>query len=139
MAADLRLDSGSAEQVIDHSDEQIDDLTFPAIDVRASAHELQLKIRNHHHTSPRLAGGDVDAVWEMAESSGEETACGSTPTPDQNVVDEIAEAMGIHYDDGEALDPGGKEHERDVHRWELDPASSEDYVWRAGRRRRLDD
>ncbi len=108
-----------------------EDLEFPLVDVAASAHEFKMRIHNNHHVSPALAAGDLDAVWEMAESSGEQAACGSEPTPDQNCVEEIAEAMGIHYDDYEILNFGAKEHSRDVHRWELDPASSEDYFARA--------
>jgi len=77
-----------------------------------------------------LSGGDIDAQWEMAESYGDETAGVSAPTPDQNDVVEWAAAMGLHYDDFEELRCGDKEHERDIHRWELDPASAEDYFER---------
>lgn len=35
--------------------------------------------------------------------------------------------MGAAYRDDEELKPGEKEHSRDRHRWELDPASSDDY------------
>jgi hypothetical protein len=42
-------------------------------------------------------------------------------------VDEIGRAMGVTYQDGEPLRAGPKEAERDRHRWELDPASAEDY------------
>ena len=54
----------------------------------------------------------------------------SSPTPDQSVVDEIGQAMGVTYQDNEELKFGEKERSRDKHRWELDPASSEDYVER---------
>jgi hypothetical protein len=80
-----------------------------------------------HSTSPVLSAGDLDARWDEAESSGEETAGGSQPTPDQEVVDEIGRAIGVTYQEGEVLKAGEKEAERDRHRWELDPASSEDY------------
>jgi hypothetical protein len=43
-------------------------------------------------------------------------------------VDEIGEAMGVAYADGEELKVGEKEEGRDKHRWELVPASSEDYA-----------
>jgi uncharacterized protein DUF6335 len=46
---------------------------------------------------------------------------------DENIVEEIGEAAGVLYDDREPLRAGVKEHRRDEHRWELDPASSEDY------------
>lgn len=78
-------------------------------------------------TSPRLAGGDLDARWDQAEAAGEETVGGSAPTPGQDLVDEIGRAVGVTYQEGEELKVGAKEEERDRHRWELDPASSEDY------------
>jgi hypothetical protein len=49
------------------------------------------------------------------------------PTPDQNVVEEIGQAMGVTYQDNEELKVGDKERDRDRKRWELDPASSDDY------------
>jgi hypothetical protein len=48
-------------------------------------------------------------------------------------VDEIGRALGVTYADAEILDPGHKEAERDRHRWELDPASAEDYCERCRR------
>ena len=51
----------------------------------------------------------------------------STPAADQDVVDNIGKAAGVTYAEGEPLRVGAKETLRDVHRWELDPASSEDY------------
>lgn len=94
---------------------------------------LRLRLRSNTSTSPLLAGGDVDAQWEMAESVGDETIGGSTPTPDQNVVEELGQAFGIVYDDFEELWFGEKERERDRHRWELDPASAEDWIERRRR------
>jgi hypothetical protein len=84
--------------------------------------------------TPRLTCGDVDAQWAMAESIGDEIAGGSGPTPDQSVVEEIALALGMLYNDDEQLKFGEKERERDLHRWELDPASSEDYIERLQQR-----
>lgn len=49
----------------------------------------------HTETSPRLTGGDVDADWQTAYSSGEESVGGSVATPDQDVVDEIGRALGV--------------------------------------------
>lgn len=42
-------------------------------------------------------------------------------------VDAIGRSAGVTYQDDEPLRAGPKELERDEHRWELDPASSEDY------------
>ena len=49
------------------------------------------------------------------------------PTPDQNDVDKLGQAMGVTYASDEELKVGEKEESRDKHRWELDPASSDDY------------
>jgi hypothetical protein len=77
--------------------------------------------------SPELSGGDVDARWDQAQAAGEETVGGSVSTPDQDIVEELGKAAGITYQDNEPLRVGEKEEERDAHRWELDPASAEDY------------
>ena len=112
----------------DHNLNGIDDeLEPPEVDIAAGARELEDRFRKNPNVNPILSGGDVDARWEDAEGSGEETAAGSASTPDQNVVDEIGQGMGITYEDSEPLKVGEKERSRDQHRWELDPASSEDY------------
>lgn len=90
------------------------------------------EVREHDTSvSSDLSAGDVDARWDQAESGGEETVGGSSPTPDQDIVDEIGRAIGVTYEEGEPLRVGEKEHERDEHRWELNPASAEDYGSRA--------
>jgi Family of unknown function (DUF6335) len=76
-----------------------------------------------------LTGGDVDAAWDQAEV-GDETVGGSSPTPDQDIVDEIGRALGVEYGEGEPLRTTEKIERRDEKRWELNPASSEDYVER---------
>jgi Family of unknown function (DUF6335) len=108
-----------------------DDLEPPVPDVSAGSRKLAERLREHTDTSPILSGGDIDARWEDADSSGEESAAGSSPTPGQNNVEEIGEAIGVTYQDNEELKVGEKERSRDQHRWELDPASSEDFQDRA--------
>lgn len=76
-----------------------------------------------------LAGGDIDAAWDQA-GAGEETVGGSSPTPDQDIVDEIGRAVGVGYEDSEPLQPTEKLERRDAQRWELHPASSEDFAER---------
>jgi hypothetical protein len=83
--------------------------------------------RIHTEGGPALTGGDIDADWSEAYSSGEETPGGDMPTPDQDVVEEIGRALGVEYDDSEELKGSEKISERDRHRWEYDPASAEDY------------
>ena len=87
---------------------------------------LEERVNSRNETGPVLTSGDVDADWVAAYSVGDETPGGDNPTPDQDVVDEIGKALGVEYSDEEELD-GDRVVERDRHRWELDPASSEDY------------
>ena len=83
--------------------------------------------KEHTESSPALTGGDPDADWEDAYAVGDEAPGGDNPTPDQDIVDEIGAALGVTYQDDEELKAADKIIERDRHRWELDPASAEDY------------
>ena len=94
---------------------------------RSGRHELQESRREHPEASPDLTAGDVDADWEDAYSIGDEAPGGDNPTPDQDRVDDIGKALGVQYDDNEELKGADKISQRDRHRWELDPASSDDY------------
>jgi hypothetical protein len=58
---------------------------------REAAEDLRL----HTATSPKLSGGDVDADWRRAASVGEEAVGGTVMTPDQSVVDELGDALGV--------------------------------------------
>ncbi|WP_052049924.1 DUF6335 family protein [Leptolyngbya sp. KIOST-1] len=74
--------------------------------------------------SPTTAG-DPDAMTEQAKVVGEEAIGGTTPTPDQNNIDEIAAAAGI---DTQAEQPVAVKDEmdrRDQQRFELDPDSKD--------------
>jgi hypothetical protein len=77
-----------------------------------------------------LSGGDIDAAWDQA-AVGDETVGGSSPTPDQDIVEEIGEALGVTYQEGEPLRTTEKIEQRDIERWELNPASSEDLAERS--------
>jgi hypothetical protein len=105
-----------------------DEIEPPILDISAGSKQLADRLQKNPGTDPTLSGGDIDARWEDAESGGDETVGGSTATPGRNDWDEIGEAMGVAYADGEELKVGEKEEGRDKHRWELDPASSEDYA-----------
>jgi hypothetical protein len=94
---------------------------------RSGRHEMIEARLQHNETSPELTGGDVDANWADAYSVGDEAPGGDNPTPDQDLVDDIGKALGVEYQDNEELKAADKIAERDRHRWELDPASSEDY------------
>jgi hypothetical protein len=103
------------------------DLDRSASSVRSGRKELRERYDVHTETGPAITAGDIDADWESAYSVGDEAPGGDNPTPDQDIVDEIGRAVGINYDDNEELKGANKITERDRHRWELDPASSDDY------------
>jgi len=86
--------------------------------------------RRKHGKMNAVTAGDVDVDAEDAYFTGEEAPGGDNPTPDQDVVDEIGKALGVEYQPGEELEGSDKITKRDKHRWELDPASSEDYKGR---------
>jgi hypothetical protein len=94
---------------------------------RSGRAEMEDNLRKHGKITPGITGGDVDADFENAYFSGDEAPGGDNPTPDQDVVDDIGKALGLEYNDNEELKSGDKVSQRDKHRWELDPASSEDY------------
>ncbi len=103
------------------------DLDRSASAVRTGRQELREALHEHTETSPALTGGDVDADWQGAYSAGDETAGGDNPTPDQQRVDDIGKALGVEYQDNEELRGVDKIDGRDKKRWELNPASAEDY------------
>ena len=105
-----------------------DDIEPPFVDVTVGSRELADRLQNNQGMDPTLSGGDIDARWEDAEAGGDETVGGSTATPGRNDLDAIGKAVGVTYADGEELKVGEQEDRRDKHRWERNPASSEDYV-----------
>ena len=82
---------------------------------------------HEHRGMTDVTGGDVDVDVDDAFFTGEEAPGGDNPTPDQDIVDDIGKALGVEYEDNEELKAADKVGKRDKHRWELDPASSEDY------------
>ena len=84
----------------DENRDGIDDALEPTIpDVSAGSKKLRERLREHTDTNPILSGGDIDARWEDADSSGEESVAGSAPTPGQDNVQEMGEAIGVTYQD----------------------------------------
>jgi len=63
---------------------------------------LQQKLREHNSRTPELTANDIDAKWENSDA-GDETVGGDNMTPDQSVVDDIGEAVGMTHDDMEPL------------------------------------
>ena len=95
--------------------------------VRTGRAEVAQSREEHRGMSPAITGGDVDVDLEDAYFTGDEAPGGDNPTPDQDIVDDIGKALGVEYQDNEELKAVDKVTERDRKRWELDPASAEDY------------
>jgi Family of unknown function (DUF6335) len=93
---------------------------------RTGRAEIAEQLRERHGMED-VTGGDPDVDSVDAFFTGEEAPGGDNPTPDQDIVDDIGKALGVQYDDNEELKAADKLTERDKHRWELDPASSDDY------------
>lgn len=113
----------------DPAQEQIGDEFAEAQTISKQEPGEVLNHQEKQEKEARLSGGDLDASWDSG-SSGEEAVGGSSPTPDQDNVDEVGEAAGLTFQDTEEI-RGEKINERDDRRWELDPASSEDYEERS--------
>ena len=128
MRKEDKLVDWEANEKKDRNSNGLDDSLEPPIpDVTTGSRELLDRFKQNPNADPSLSGGDVDAQWEMAESGGDETVAGSMPTPEQGAIDEIGKGIGVTYAADEELKFGEKERDRDRKRWELDPASSEDY------------
>jgi hypothetical protein len=128
------IDAGRAESPKDPVDPEVEREFDEAQKLAGSGpRQLARKLQEHHSRGPELSGGDLDAEWDRADI-GEETVGGQNPTPDQDIAEEVANAVGINYEDNEPLRSAEKLEERDRNRWEFDPASSEDYIERLRRK-----
>jgi hypothetical protein len=123
------IDAATAESEEVDLAQEVQDEFEEAQRLASGGEQIRRELSKHHSRTPELSGGDLDADWARADI-GEETVGGSAPTPDQDVVAELGEAVGLTYEDNEPLHTKEKVEERDRHRWELDPASSEDYSYR---------
>ena len=126
------IDAGDAESEQYQADDEVAQEFADASRLGSGAELLKRELREHHSRTPELSGGDLDADWARADI-GDETVGGSAPTPDQDIVEQLGEAVGLIYEDNEPLHTIEKVEERDRKRWELDPASSEDYNDRVNR------
>lgn len=106
-------------------DEDIKDELAERQKLNQGSPDLLMKLRQHHSKTPDLSADDIDAAWDDA-NVGDETVGGLAPTPDQDRVDELGEAVGLTYEDDEPLGIQDKMREREQDRWELDPESAED-------------
>ncbi len=90
----------------------------------AGSDQLLNKFTQHHSLTPETSGDDIDASWESDNQSGEESVGGTVITPDQDIVEELGEAVGLEYEFDEPLDTAGKLEDRDQNRWEMNPESA---------------
>jgi hypothetical protein len=85
--------------------------------------EVEEEAREYTQSSPKLTAGDVDADWRRAADVGEEAPGGSVATPDQSVVDEIGNALGVPRAPDEEFRPSSEILDaRDRHRAEQEGA-----------------
>lgn len=103
------------------------DMTRHGTAVGSGRAEIEKHRIEHQGMPPSITAGDVDVNVENAYFTGDEAPGGDNPPPDMDVVDEIGKALGVQYSDHEELRGSDKVSERDKHRWEMDPASAEDY------------
>jgi hypothetical protein len=94
---------------------------------KSGRREMRDKLAKNTSGGAAITAGDVDADWQSAETVGDEAPGGDNPTPDQDVVDDIGRALGVNYADDEELQGGAEIADRDHNRWELDPASKDDF------------
>jgi hypothetical protein len=120
------IDAGTAESEQYEPSEEVREEFAEAQRLAAGGEQLRRELSQHNSRTPELSGGDIDADWARADI-GDETVGGSAPTPDQDIVEELGIAAGLTYEDNEPLHTSEKVGERDRRRWEMDPASSEDY------------
>jgi Family of unknown function (DUF6335) len=103
------------------------DLDRSASSAKSGRAEMRDKLSKSNSGGAAITAGDVDADWQSAESVGDEAPGGDNPTPDQDRVDDIGRALGVEYADDEELQGGAEIADRDLNRWELDPASKDDF------------
>src|SRR5262245_32038138 len=88
--------------------------------------ELLRELSEHTGVSPADTGGDVDADWQRAQSSGEETVGGSVATPDQDIVDELARPLGVERPtDAQVITSDQILSSRDRRRWRTEQTTEE--------------
>jgi len=93
------------------------DMNRDATAARSGRRQISESRRRHNKMSA-VTGGDADTDMESAYFSGDGAPGGDNPTPDQNDVDDIGQAIGVKYNDNEELRGGDEVVERDRHRWE---------------------
>jgi hypothetical protein len=125
---DYSLDEFTGDVSKDIVDDDVKDVFNETTQINYGAEKQAELLRDYEDDeSPKLSGGDIDADWRRADHVGEEAVGGTVPTPEQNVVDELGQAVGLTYSDDEPLNTEEKIAQRDRERMEFDPVTSEDY------------
>jgi hypothetical protein len=117
------IDAGRAESEIYEPNEEVSDEFAEA--QKLASNKDQVNSDALYELTPAVIEpvNHSDSFYQ----DGEEAIGGFITTTDDDSVDEMGEAVGLMYQDDEPLHTPEKVAERDRHRWELDPASSEDY------------
>lgn len=123
------VDLGRLESEIYEPDPEIKEEFAAAANLGAPRESLRIGLLQPIETN---VDGYAHGLESLESAVGEESVGGGNPTPDQDVVEELGEAVGLTYEDNEPLGGEAKLHARDEHRWELNPASSEDSRIRRG-------
>ena len=98
----------------------------PELERENTTGELVRELSEYTGVSPVDSGGDVDADWQRAQSSGEETVGGSVATPDQDVVDELARPFGVERPpDAPVITSDEILSARDRRRWRAEQSTDE--------------
>ncbi|OGK97213.1 MAG: hypothetical protein A3E31_17395 [Candidatus Rokubacteria bacterium RIFCSPHIGHO2_12_FULL_73_22] len=107
-----------------------------SLEDRGEVIELAREVVGHTETSPALSGGDLDADWQSASSTGEEAVGGSVATPDQDVVDELGRALGVEQEaDAQVHTSDELLKQRDRFYWHLERDAADAEEGRPRRRR----
>ncbi len=106
------IDAGRAESSKDPADPEVLEEFEDAQKLGGSgARQLERRLKEHTSTGPILSGGDIDADWER-DDVGEECVAGDNPTPDQSVVEDLGEAVGVTQEEGKPLRTAEERHPR---------------------------
>lgn len=98
----------------------------PELERENTTGELVRELSEYTGVSPVDSGGDVDADWQRAQSSGEEAVGGSVATPDQDVVDELARPFGVERPpDAPVITSDEILSSRDRRRWRTEQSTDE--------------
>jgi hypothetical protein len=120
------IDAGRAESEIYEPDEEVSEEFAEAQKLVSNKDQISSDALFELTPLTRESTSNQEESYKV----GEEAIGGFNTTTDDDLVDEMGEAAGLVYQDDEPLHTTEKVEDRDRHRWELDPASSEDYKQR---------